>query len=145
MSAARPTAVHRRPSLEGLERTESGGEAGRVRIRPREQRAAGDHGEDARGPASGGAPLPLGERGEERRGRDHRPECDDVVPDQGRGEVVEEAVGEERVVARVPERVPHEDAVLDELGAVQVSRQIARRRPEEDERETHDERDRGSF
>ena len=44
-------------------------------------------------------------------------------------------------MARVPERVPDEDAVPDELRAVEVRGQVARRRAEEDEREPDGERD----
>ena len=66
----------------------------------------------------------------------------EVVPDERGGKVVEEAVGDQRVVARVPERVPDEDAVANELGAVQVRGQVAGRGPEEDEGEPDDECDR---
>ena len=44
-------------------------------------------------------------------------------------------------MARVPVRVPDEDAVLDELRSVQVGRKIAGRRAEQDEREPDDEGD----
>ena len=133
---------HPRPAeLERLERPKSDGEAGRVRVRAREERPARHDGEHARGPARAVAPLPLGERGEERGGRHDGDQSDRVVADQRGREVVEEAVGEERIVARVPVRVPDEDAVLDELRSVQVGRKIAGRRAEQDEREPDDKGD----
>ena len=88
--------------------------AGRVRIRPGEERPAGDDGERARGPARGLAPFPPGERGEERGGGHDGDERHEVVAEERGREVVEEAVAEERVVPGVPEGVPDEDAVLDE-------------------------------
>ena len=45
-------------------------------------------------------------------------------------------------MACVPERVPDEDAALDELSAVEVRGQVARGRAEEDERQPQRQRDR---
>jgi hypothetical protein len=126
--------------LQGLERPEGDRQTGGVGVRPCEERAARDDGEHARGPPGTVAPLPFGQRGKERSGPDDRDQCNEVVADQRGREVVEEAVGEERVVARVPVRVPDEHAVLHELRAVEVGGEIARRRAEEHEQEPDRER-----
>ena len=136
-----PRREPRPPELQSLQRTEARGEAGRIRIGPREERSADDDGEHAGRPARRLPPLPAGQRGEQGGRGDDGDQRDDVVPDEACGEVVEQAVSDQRVVARVPERVPDEDAVAHELGAVEVRRQVARRRAEEHEGDPDDERD----
>ena len=76
------------------------------------------------------APFLPHQHGEgQRRGRDGR-DRQQADPERGRERVVEEAVGDEAVAARVPEVVPEREAVIEEHGAlVDVRGEIGARRP----------------
>ena len=77
--------------------------------------------EDGEGPAretrSRPPLLPHDER-ERERGRADRRDREHLDPDQRCERVVEEAVGDERVAAAVPEVVPEREAVLEQEGAL---------------------------
>ena len=53
------------------------------------------------------------------------PNTSGALPDDGRGQVVEEAVGGKRVLPRIPEVVPEQISALDEQRAVEVHRGVA--------------------
>src|SRR5262249_14333892 len=72
-------------------------------------------------------PAPC-DRGEEQRGHDRSREHERQVPDQGRRQVIEEAVRGERVVAGVPVVVPQQCALANEERAVEVDSRISWRR-----------------
>ena len=77
-----------------------------------------EHGERATREAGRAPPLlPDDERERERRGADRR-DRQHLDPEQARERVVEEAVGDERVAARVPEVVPDGEAVLEQERAL---------------------------
>src|SRR5581483_402154 len=124
--------------LERPEREQGERHAEREREGGREDEAGPDDGERAARPARRRAELAPADDGEgERCGRDG---CDGQEPDpeQRREGVVEQAVGDERVPARVPEVVPEDEAVMDEeRPLVEVRGQVASRRagPDEDRRD----------
>ena len=127
----------RAPGLQRLQRAEPGGDPDCIRIGAREERPASRDRERTGRPAGLWPPPTLDERREESGRDDHGRDCEWLVAHEGRGEVVEQAVGEERVVARVPVRVPEEHSVANELGAVEVGRKVAGRRPEESQGKRH--------
>ena len=79
-------------------------------------------------------PLARGDHRESQRGRrdaEHRQQLD---PEQRRGGVVEEAVGDEAVAALVPEVVPELEAVVaEEPALVDVRGEVAAGRAEDGE------------
>src|SRR5262249_29563230 len=81
----------------------------------------------------GHSPFATSDRREENRRSHGRGEYQREVADECRGDVVEEAVRRQRIVARVPEVVPDERAASGEERPVEVDRRMARSRAEREQ------------
>ena len=107
----------------------------RIRKRAGENGRCSDERECARGPWARCRPLRLNEPRECPRGEGGRGDREQLDPDDGGHRVVEEAVGDVAVVARVPVVAPECEAVLDEHRAlVDVGREVGTRWTEPRER-----------
>ncbi len=122
------------PPLQSAQRAEPCREPEGIAVGPEEDRAGREHAKDASGPAPGRAPLALDQGREERGGKDNCREHERQIPDQRGRQVVEEAVGGERIVPAVPEVVPDEHALPDEQRPVEVGRGVAGLRSQYDEK-----------
>ena len=100
--------------LQRPERQECEGRTQREGERGRKNDAGPDDGKRARRQPRRGPPLPAEHHREGERGSGDRRDREHLDPDQGRERVVEQAVGDERVPAGVPEVVPEHEAVLEE-------------------------------
>ena len=134
-------------SLQRDERRERERAAERERVLPRDEHARPERGEQQRRQPRGLAPLPQHRRGEQPGPRDDRDHGDREVADERRERVVERAVVDQLVAARVPVVVPDAPAVGRERGRqVLVRGTVHAGRPEgrerEGERQRHAERDR---
>ena len=120
--------------LERPQRQQREGCAEREGIGAGEDDARPDHRERPARPARGGTPFARGDHRESERGRgdaEHRQQLD---PQERRGRVVEEAVGDEAVAALVPEVVPELEAVVaEEPALVDVRGKVAARRTEDNQ------------
>ena len=100
----------------------------------REGDARPQHGEGAAREAGRLPPLSPDDECERQRGGADRGDRQDLDPDHGGQRVVDEAVGDERVAAAVPEVVPEGEPVLEEEGPlVGVRCEVDARRPEPDD------------
>ena len=121
------------PHLKGAHCPEHEHEPERVAVQPGEERRRSADREDPGRPQRRLAPLLPRDRGEQERRDDRSPEHERRVTHQGCGQVVDEAVVRNRILARVPEVVPENRAVLDEQRAVKVHRGITGSRAQGEE------------
>ena len=128
-------------TLEAPEGGEQRSNAEAVRIRSREHRSAHADREDSRGPAGDLPHSSSTTDAKSCRGGDRDDRQGDAAHERSR-QVREQTVGGERVVARVPEVVPDENAVTREQVAVQVCGSISGRGAENHQRDRNERGDR---
>ena len=112
------------PQLKGGDGAEEKRDSERIGIEAGEQRKRGSSRERAGRPARVSPPLARRDQGEEPAGRCRAGDQQRPNADQRRKRRLEDAIGDERVVARVPVVVPQQHALTDERRAIDMRGQV---------------------